>query len=84
MIMRSPIIDPDGNIFLFQLLWRGTVDLCHLKMSPAVALHISSCIVHDHATHRFQCTLSLNAQATVGQDILLTAMHQKTGATTRK
>ena len=52
MIMRSPITDPDGNIFLFQLLWKGTTELCHLKMSPAVALHISSLIVHDHATHR--------------------------------
>ena len=43
-ITRSPITDPDGNIFLFQLLWEGTTDLCHLKMSPAVALHISSLI----------------------------------------
>ena len=41
----------DGNIFLFQLLCKGTTDLCHLKMSPAVALHISSLIVHDQATH---------------------------------
>ena len=61
---------PDGNIFLFQLLWKGTTDLCHLKMSLVPALHISSLIVHDQATHKFHCTLSLNAQATVAQEIL--------------
>ena len=55
MITRSPVADPDGNIFLFQLLWKGTTDLCHLKMSPvAAALHISSLIVQDHATHRIR------------------------------
>ena len=71
MITRSHITDPDGNIFLFQLLSKDTTDLCHLKMSPAVALHISSCIVHDHVAHRFHRSPSPNAQATVGQDILL-------------
>ena len=71
MITRSPVTDPDGNIFLFQLLCKGTADLCHLTMSPAVALHISSLTVHNHATHRFPRTLSPNAQATVGQEILL-------------
>ena len=55
MTTRSPVTDPDDNIFLFQLLWKGTTDLCRLKMSPAVVLHISSLIVHDHATHRFHC-----------------------------
>ena len=71
MIMRSPVTDPDGDIFLYQLLWKGTTDLCHLKMSPAVALHISSLIVPDHATHRSHRTPSPNAQATVGQENLL-------------
>ena len=59
---------PDGNIFLFQLLWKGTTDVCHLKMSPAVALHHSSLIVHGHTTHSFHPTPS---QATVAQEILL-------------
>ena len=27
-ITRSPITDSDGNISLFQLLWKGTTDLC--------------------------------------------------------
>ena len=71
LITRSPVTDPDGNLFLFQPLWKGTTDLCRLKMSPAVALHISSLIVHDHTTHRLHRPPSPNAQATVGQEILL-------------
>ena len=27
-ITRSPITDSDSNIYLFQLLWKGTTDLC--------------------------------------------------------
>ena len=50
-LFSDALLFPDGNILLFQLLWKGTTDLCHLKMSPAVAL--SSLIVHDHVTHRF-------------------------------
>ena len=51
-VISDALLLTDGNIFLFQLSWKGTTDLCHLKMSPAVALYISSLIVHDHAALR--------------------------------
>ena len=71
LLFSDALLLLDGNIFLFQLLWKGTTELCHLKMNSAVALRIGTIIGHDHATHRFHYTPAPNAQATARPEILL-------------
>ena len=54
MITGSPVTDPDGNIFLFPLLWKGTTTLCHPKVSPTVTQYTSPLVMHDHAKKKTQ------------------------------
>ena len=49
MVTGSPITDIEGNVFLFQILWKGTSVRCHPKIGETLKPFISDLVVHDHA-----------------------------------
>ena len=46
MITGSPVTNPGGNNFMFQVLWKGKPDFCRPNISLAVPPYISPLILH--------------------------------------
>ena len=53
-VVRKSDTQNTGELFLFQILWKGSTERCYPKIGDTLKAHVSPLIYHDHAKKKTQ------------------------------